>query len=50
MCDNEVINVDKFEIDLQRKKIMYKGKKETKDLRKWFDEEIGYDVLDKHHF
>ena len=50
MCDDEnVIIVDKYEVDLEKQEITHKGRKETNDLKKWFDEEIGYKILDKHH-
>lgn len=38
------IVIDKYVIE--NGKVKHKNRKKTNDLKKWFDEEIGYDALD----
>ena len=42
--DDENIVIDKYVLD--KGKLKHESRTETKNLRKWFDDEIGYDVLD----
>lgn len=48
MSEREIV-IDEYGFD-EKGKLKHKKRRKTSDLKGWFDEEIGFDVLDKHYF